>query len=269
MTIQRGNDNQFTSASWDAMNSWFEGDLGRHLLSAERALVEPMLNRRFGYHLLQLGCADLLLHDNSPVGHKFSFRTWPAQAHCHTAIARGEAIPLRNDSVDLVLLHHALDFSAQQHQLLREAARVLIAGGHLVCIGFNPRSVWGMRGRVQRWTGKQSVPWQAAMLGPRRLTDWLALLDFQVEQLRYGVYSLPVDAARVIRYSGVLEGLAGRLNWPTGAVYAISARKQVLPLTPVQSAWRRLPVPGLGIALPEKATCNGNNIHKRDGDDAV
>jgi hypothetical protein len=55
----------------------------------------------------------------------------------------------------------------------------------------------------------------------------------------------------LIRWSSLLEPLASRLNWPSGGVYAIAARKQVLPLTPVQSGWK-LPVGGLGLPLPEK-----------------
>lgn len=254
MKITHRRDSKYTPESYQAMNAWFASTLGQHLLDAERQVVEQMLARRFGYHLLQLGCAELTLHDKSPMGHKFSFCDWPRSQTCHTAIARGEAIPLASNTVDLVLLHHALDYSEQQHQLLREAARVLIAGGHLVIVGFNPFSSWGIRSRLRRFSRESGAPWHAAMISPMRLTDWLKLLDFQVEQIRYDVYSLPVNAPRVIRYSGMMASLAGRLNWPTGGIYAICARKHVLPLTPVQTHWRRLPVPVLGLPITDKAS---------------
>lgn len=241
----------FTPEAYAEMTAWFDSPLGQRLLAAERSLVDQMLARRFGYHLLQLGCADLLLHDKSPMGHKFSFRPWQAAGSCHTAVAAVEAIPLASESVDLVLLHHALDFSAYQHQLLREVERVLIAGGHVVIVGFNPLSSWGLRNKLQFFRRGQA-PWHASMLGTLRLTDWLKLLDFQVEQIRYGMYALPVNSERVIQYSGLLDPLAAHLNWPTGGMYAISARKQVLPLTPVQTKWRSLPVHGLGLPVPDK-----------------
>ncbi|MDY6984596.1 MAG: methyltransferase domain-containing protein [Pseudomonadota bacterium] len=255
----------FTPEAYAEMTAWFDSPLGQHLLTAERRLIDQMLARRFGYHLLQLGCADLQLHDKSPMGHKFSFRPWPCKEQGkgagagagkegtagHAAIADMEAIPLASESVDLVLLHHALDFSPYQHQLLREAERVLIAGGHLVIVGFNPMSSWGLRRRLQLF--RRKAPWHASMLGTARLIDWLKLLDFQVEQLRYGMYSLPVNSESVIRYSGLLDPVAAHLNWPTGGVYAISARKQVLPLTLVQTKWRTtMPVPGLGLPMPDK-----------------
>lgn len=87
----------FTPQAYAEMTAWYGSPLGQHLLAAERQLVDQMLARRFGYHLLQLGCADLQLHEQSPMGHKFSFRPWlsdAAAASGHAAIADMEAIPL-------------------------------------------------------------------------------------------------------------------------------------------------------------------------------
>jgi SAM-dependent methyltransferase len=253
MNITSGIQSPTGLSSHQALSQWYATPLGSHLLSLERNLVNGMVARRFGYHLLQLGCAELVLHEQSPMGHKFSFCDQVMPGTCHTAIARSEAIPLASESIDMVLLHHALDYSAGQHQLLREASRVLIAGGHLVIVGFNPLSVWGLRSRLGG-KSRQAAPWHAAMLGVRRLTDWLKLLDFQVEQIQYAAYSLPVNSQRMIRWSGWMEDTASRLKWPTGGVYAIAARKQVAPLTPVQSRRHRLPVPGLIIPVADKVS---------------
>lgn len=235
-----------TPAAYQALTSWYETPLGQHLWREERRLVDNALNRRFGYHLLQLGCADLVLHDASPIGHKFSFCPHAGLSERHQAVARGEAIPLASDSLDLVLLHHALDFSSHPHQLLREAARVLIAGGHLVIVGFNPLSTWGLRNRLHR--GKEgNSPWSSARLGAARISDWLNLLEFHVDSVQYGVYVLPFNGERSIRWSAWLEPMATRFNWPLGAMYVITARKQVLPLTPIHLNWR-LPQVGMPVA---------------------
>lgn len=237
---------RFDVPDWQAMSGWFTSPLGQHLLDREKALVRESLTRRFGYHLLQLGCSEQLLHDDSPMGHKFSFCPHPGITTQHTAIASSEAIPLSAESVDLVLLHHALDFSAHQHQLLREVSRVLIAGGDVLIVGFNPYSCWGLRNRLQLLkTG--SAPWNASLLSTLRVSDWLKLLDFQVVSIRYGAYALPINSARSIRYTGWMENFASGLNWPSGGFYVILARKQVLPLTPVQKRWRSLAMPNMGL----------------------
>lgn len=233
----------------EAMSEWFDSPLGRRLLQVERRILERALSRRFGYHLLELGCANLRMHQSSPIGHKFAFSP-VATPSCHQAAARAEAIPLASDTIDLVLLHHALDYSDNPHQLLREASRILIAGGHMVIVGFNPWSIWGLRQKLQ-WP--KYVPWTGDMLSPLRVADWLKLLDFQVEYTRYGVYALPFNSPGLIRYSSFLDGPAERLNWPTGGIYVISAKKQVLPLTPIQATWKRFPAP-VGIPVTEKVT---------------
>lgn len=235
---------------YNAMSQWYRTPLGERLLDAELALLEHCLPRRFGYHLLQIGCANLPMYENSPIGHKFSI-THNTDSAGHGIVAGGEAIPLTSASVDLVLLHHALDFTSHQHQLLREVSRVLIAGGHVVILGFNPISSWGIRTRLP---GRKKHPWQGMLLSTLRVTDWLKLLEFQVEQIRYGAYSLPVNSPRVIRYSGLLDKFASRLNWPTGGVYMISAKKQVAPLTPIQTSWRDFASANVGLPIAENIT---------------
>ena len=256
----------FNRDSYQDMNAWFRSPLGEKLLTTERKIVESMLSRRFGYHLLQLGCAELLLHDSSPMGHKFSFCAFPEKTTCHSAIARGEEIPLGSESIDLVLLHHALDFSDQQHQLLREVSRILIAGGHVIIVGFNPISSWGIRNKLLWWK-QQTPPWHASLLSTLRLTDWLKLLDFQVDQVKYGCYTFPINSPAVIRYSSFLESLANRLNWPTGGIYTIVARKQVIPVTPIQLQRRHLHMHGLGMPIPDKISQASRTIHEASNEE--
>lgn len=236
-------------AAYQALTAWYRSALGQHLLGREQALVDEMLGRRFGYHLLQLGCADMQLHHQSPMGHKFAFTPFVQAADGFQAVADADAIPLATASMDCVLLHHALDYAADQHQLLREVTRVLIAGGHVIIVGFNPFSTWGVRSKLQ--LGRKQSPWQARMLHSLRVCDWLKLLDFQVDEIRYAEYALPINTPAAIRYSSWMEKPASRLNWPTGGIYVIAARKQVLPLIPVQNRRRRRPVPALVLPLTE------------------
>lgn len=222
-----------------ALQAWFRTALGQRLLEVESNYLEDVLSRRFGYHLLQLGRAAIPLHDSCPIGHRFLLaEEYMPDAMTAEGVALPEALPLASETMDVVVLHHVLDFSPRKHQLLREASRVLIAGGHLVILGFNPYSIWGLR-RLMSW--HRQPPWQAEMLSPVRLGDWLKLLDFQIEQIRFGMYSLPFNSGRCIRYHAPLDRLASRLNWPTGGIYMISARKQVAPLTPIQRRWFRFP----------------------------
>jgi hypothetical protein len=99
------------------------------------------------------------------------------------------------------------------------------------------------------------------------VTDWLKLLDFQVEQVRYGAYCLPINSPGVIRYSGLLDKLATRLNWPTGGIFMISARKQVLPLTPIQTSWREFASAHVGLPIAENITRVSRDLQTASNED--
>lgn len=255
-----GNEKNNDSQSFYDMTEWLQTPLGKNLLGVEFSLLENMINRRFGYHLLQLCCGDIAVYEDSPIGHKFCI-TPSTKVKNASLVAQAEAIPLATESVDMVVLHHAMDYSGDPHQLLREVDRVLIAGGHLLITGFNPFSTWGARHKLGKKNGKS--PWQSNLLSSRRLSDWLKLLDFKVEQVHYGLYSLPVNNSRMIRYSSFMGKLAQRLNWPTGGIYVISAKKQALPMTPIREPWKAIPNKAKGLALGDNVRVAPTHPHNK------
>ncbi len=257
------------------LDNWMQSPLGSALLEAERAQLAPVLSRVFGYHMLQLSCSPgISMVDDCPVGHKFRFAPgWDAERQ--VPVANNEALPLGTDSIDAVLLHHALDFTPDSHRLLREATRVLMPGGRLLIVGFNPVSLWGASGLL-RW--RRSTPWNARFISRRRLTDWLSLLDFHVERVTYGGFLPPIRHPRILSHADRFEHWFDRLGNPTGAFYLIVASKQRMPLTPVVSRWPKLRAPALGSPLAETgrvASGRGTvipmpprkNLHRKKTDD--
>ena len=251
-----------SSGFQNEMGEWLQTALGQELLARESALLDEYLPTRFGYHFMQFGFTDHTFFENSRIGHKFSLSADTGTSD-HDLIASTQSLPVKSETVDLVLLHHALDFSSHQHQLLREVSRVLISGGSVIIFGFNPLSCWGTRQKLP-WHKKQ--PWQAKLLSTRRISDWLTLLDFQIEQIRYGVYALPVNSEKVIRYSGFMEPVASRLNWPSGGIYMICAKKQAIPVNPIKTQWSRFAHSPVNIPITENITRSKHDqSHGMDG----
>ena len=112
-----------------------------------------------------------------------------------------EELPVASDSVDVVVLHHALDFTEQTHRLLREATRVLRPGGHMLIIGFNPASLWGLAKLLR---SRNHVPWCGKFISKGRLADWLQLLNLQLKSTVLGLYSPPT---KLTKSSPTLAGL--------------------------------------------------------------
>lgn len=169
-----------------------------------------------------------------------------------------EAIPLPNNSLDAMVLHHALEVSADPRSGLREAARVLVPGGRLVICAFNPISVWGARCLYGRLRGDAFDGLR--LVTTFRLLDWLALLGFEPQQgVQYLSYTLPFSGgAHEQGTSGRGERMLKRLQPPIGGVYLISVVKQAAAIRP---DWRspRIKSPKLMPAAYPKSAVNRNS----------
>lgn len=235
------------------IGQWFQSPQGAEVFQYEHERVAAIISRLFGYHILQIGChEEYSLIDESPVGHKIMFApSWRPGAQ--QAVADNEELPLASDSIDVVVLHHALDFTEDSHRLLREATRVLRPGGHMLIVGFNPLSYWGLWRMFKR---RINIPWRGRFISRGRLTDWLQLLDLQTDSVHYGLHFPPLRYQRLLRHSARFENLGRRLSSPLGGAYFILCVKQVAPLTPIVPRWQALPTRATVIPAAENVRAN-------------
>lgn len=226
----------------DGLRAWYASPLGRSLLEAEREALDAVLPDLFGYYLVQLGagCEEYLLGASLIRRQVLIDDTVPCAEMAHDRIsalcAHAGLLPLRNDSVDVVLLPHTLDFERAPHDVLREAERALVPEGHVVILGFNPWSLWGVR-RLFTWRRRQA-PWSGSFRSIIRIRDWLALLGFDVVLSRSCFFRPPLRHPGLMRRLQWLERPGARW-WPyLGGTYIIVARKRVATLTPIKPRWR-------------------------------
>ncbi len=226
---------------WQKLQLWYTTDLGQHLAETEKKILDEYLPDLFGYYLLQCGCPDIEAEGHgenwlksSRVSTRFRMDYNINQAvSCQANLAH---LPIKADSLDIMILPHVLDFSAEPHQVLREAERVLIAEGHVVILGFNPWSLWNLTRRLLFWTKK--APWNARYLSVSRVTDWLALLGFDVVQHQGYFYLPPIQNKKIIQKFIFLEKIMQKIFPKLGASYVLVARKRVETLTPLRPKWR-------------------------------
>lgn len=220
------------------ISEWFSSPLGQLLVANEQALVDEQLHNLFGYHLLQLSVAkDLDLTRASRISHCFAL--YPQRAEHPLVAGRTDFnhLPLPANSIDLVLLHHVLDYSQSPHHVLREASNVLISQGHVVVVGFNPWSMFGL----WRWLARffsRAPQWRHQSLRLGRVLDWLAVLDFEPIVIQQGFYCPPCHKPNTIKYLQWMERWGKRFNLPWGGFYLIVARKDSVTLTPIKPQWQ-------------------------------
>jgi SAM-dependent methyltransferase len=165
-------------------------------------------------------------------------------------------MPFGAKSVNLLILPHVLEFSADPHQVLREAERVLVPEGHLVLVCFNPNSLWGICKSMSYIVNKEPpAPWGGRFFGLSRVKDWLSVLGFEVISGSSVCFAPPVKSSNVRARLGFLDK-AGARWWPMwAAVFILVVRKREIGLTPLVVGWTRRQRISPGLAEP--VTKNG------------
>ena len=234
-----------TDFSAGSIDEWYQSPLGKKTFSAEKLSVNEIIPRLFGYHILQVGLEENQdLIEESPAGHKIMFApAW--HPGVRKAVTDSERLPLASDSIDAIVVYHALDFTDDSHELLREVTRVLRPGGQMLIIGFNPVSIWGIWRLFKR---KKSLPWKGRFLSIRRLSDWLRLLNLHIDSISTCVHFLPFNINRVLNYAEITESFGHKLKSPFGGSYSIRCVKQVVPITPIVT--RRRSIRSTASAFP-------------------
>lgn len=234
------------------LRQWYGCALGGSLLQEEQGKVSHALVDLFGYHIVQLGC----LHEDafirsSRISHKFILQLEEESGDgCRAdVVSSADSLALDSDCMDVVFMPHVLEYTDNPHRLLREVARVLIGDGHVVIIGFNPWSLWGLWRLFQAW--REIPPWCGHFYGLARLRDWLSLLDFELVRVERFFFRPPLRNTGIMRRLEFLEKL-GKYCWSWfGGCYIIIAKKRVIPLTPIKMRWHdKRSVINSGIAEP-------------------
>lgn len=206
---------------------WISRADSQRMLALQATWLQNQISQLQGQHLMYHGL-DLNREclSTSPVRHKFRMGLpWQEGVIEADAWMNSSSWPFSNQSIDVVVLQHSLDFTRRPHQMIREASRVLADDGHLVIVGFNPWSWWGgLRALMPFAT---HIPWVANMIGIKRLTDWLALLGYTIRDTASlgHVWPLTFLPERVcLRADGVLAG--GPMVM--GSFYMLTAQKTTL-----------------------------------------
>ncbi len=250
--------NQFNDI-YKQLECYFQTPVGDYLWQREQEQVMDMVRDLHGPRLLQLGTSTKQ-HLVAAADQPLNVYTAAHGGGDASVLSDAESLPFASESIDILVLHHALEFSGNPHQLLREANRVLAPRGHIIVVTFNPVSLFGLGLGLRRLLGRSF--WACArLLGGWRLRDWLHLLGLELERTRHLLAVPPVGSGRL--QTGLLRAdrFFARHQWPVGGVYITHACKQHSAITPDRARWNRAMgnrLIGLGSAKPVASPFEGD-----------
>lgn len=252
----------------EELAAWFSTPPGRYLLAWEHAQYAEVVADLFGFNALQLGLPQLDALQANRMPHRWlavpetGHPAGPGVSPRMALVTHAAALPFAADSLDLVVLPHTLELSADPHAVLREVERVLRPEGRVVISGLNPLSWWGLRqfrahtfarlGLRGSGLARLYLPETGEFIGHWRLRDWLRLLSFEVEFSRFGCYRPAVRSDQWLQRFDWMDRL-GRRWWPVfGAVYFLVAVKRVRGMHLLGPAWKPRRAAAAPVAVARK-----------------
>lgn len=215
---------------------WYEGQAGQRMRQHINAQLPKIVASMPGLQHAQIGVGD-----------------WPSMyKKCmhlsyHDAFGAEVNPGVLPNSMDSLLLIHALDVNSDPQRILHIADKLVAKSGHLIIVGFNPFSLWGLI-RLPMLPMRRS-PWRGGFYSLWRIRDWLKVLNYEV-RLQTSLVQLPPLPRGV-----ELNWLDRLLHWlmPNwGAVNIIVAKRPWFPVTGVKS--HKIKERLEGVAMPEPST---------------
>lgn len=166
----------------------------------------------------------------------------PADPSGRVALAREDELPLPDQSVDRVLLVHAVETSPSPKRLLREVWRVLADGGRLIAVVPNRRGLWCLGdgtpfGRGEAYSGEQLA---------RRLDGHL----FEPRAELGALFLPPTRSRLLLRLAVPAERVGLRLAPRFSGVVLVEAEKRIYVGTPLPVAEAELKPARRYVAVP-------------------
>lgn len=171
---------------------------------------------------------------------------WPPGRVGATVLADPLMLPLADESVDRVLVVHALEVAESPAELLYEVARILAPSGRVVVICPNRRGLWA---RMDTTPFGQGQPFSR-----RQLRVLLRHASLQPDRWAETLYVPPLSSGLVLRGAGMWERVGATLSLPFAGLHIVAAGKQLHRPVPVrETRSRRRPNP-IFVPVPASRT---------------
>ncbi len=212
--------------------------LGRYILSTERTLYHNWVHNIFGYYSLQIGFDKInFLQGNRINKHYVIDNDIKCDLHF---------LPFAENSIDLIICPHILEFLPNYPQFLQECYRALIPNGKLIITSFNPKSMLGLM-------HKKITPLKNAnLIKLEILQQQLQELNFSLEGGKFFCYRPPFKTQATLAKLHLLDKIGDRWFPTFSNSYALFASKEIATPTPIK------PLPQINYASDPLTAKLGN-----------
>lgn len=209
------------------LNAWWRSTLGRLVMQIEMDKLIQVFPDIFGYHLVLLGTVNQFnLVEYSVIPYQSVLNPFHKDNdYAKTISGEWESLPLAANSVDVIVAPHTLEISPDPMQVIQEIHRALIPEGRLLLFGFNPYSMWRLKGMFQ--SQPKSIPWCCQFQSLGAIKRELTHLGFKIIGYDYFLFQPPLHNIKLMEKLGFLNRLSHLGLKGLSGVYFIEAQKKV------------------------------------------
>jgi SAM-dependent methyltransferase len=220
-----------------AMDMWFRTLPGALVVDMELKELDRFLPSIPGDVAIQIGGpCNLRLLQKSRMRYVYYCSDQPAWMGDGKRIqCQFNELPFEENSVNLVVLSHALSFTQAPIELLEEVYRILKPGGQLILFGFNRWSWWSFSRQSRK---RKGYPWGGSFHSIWRVKKWLSSLGYGIVLNRSFFFLPPIKKRPQARVVNLCEVLGQVFIPKMGAVHLIYAQKKVAGSTPLAKLWQ-------------------------------
>lgn len=225
---------------------------GQFFLQYEQQEINEILPLFYGFYLVQLGVLDNYdLKSASTINHKVYVGKQHQTAHASSPQVEASfaELPFQSECIDVFFLPHTLEYCAQPRKTLSEIYNILIPGGKLIILGFNPLGMIGLSKIFQK---NKLLLGKLHRLG--KLKVILKSIGFTIELDKTFCFGSGTKQPKnVNRFA---ERIARSFLPFSGSLYLLVAEKKAIPLAPIKLKVfnKKLPVTR---GFPEPTTSKG------------
>lgn len=161
---------------------------------------------------------------------------WPSSDHITTGLTYDDELPLRDASIDRILMVHFLEHAENADECMAEAFRVLSPGGVLMIVVPNRSGLWARFEHTPFGTGKP--------YSKRQLNRLLRANKFTPDVWSDALHFAPSSRDFMLKFRRGIERFGRKLVPAFAGAICVSASKQLYQGIPVTTrAKRRVAVP--------------------------
>lgn len=213
------------------LNRWFLSEQGLHVASAVTKELMSLKSILTGDHCIQLGlCGKNPWLSYLPFSCRFIITPWDSrQAQVASSLTQ---LPFDRNSIDCILSPFILDAFSASKKPLDELDRILKPMGHIIFIGINPFSFWGLWLRMSQNSCFGAYHhWSQAVL---TLKQTMAYRGYVQVHLSSFYYVPPFQQAKWLHRFEILNEIGRLVSPQPSAFYCLVMQKyQKNPIRPI------------------------------------